>query len=128
MPIPRGARQVPGQPNRVRLFTGEIVTRSTARTMGAREMGYRNERERSKYGKGDDAYFNAWIRTEQGQRALEVALARAEAQGYTFRPTDLKAQLIAARNSKPSRNRPPGDAWIFFMDEYEMDTDDYVDY
>lgn len=128
MPIPRGARQVSGQPNRVRLASGEVVTRATARTLGAREMGYKNERDRSKHGKGDDAYFSAWTRTEQGKHALEVARARARAEGIPFRPTDLKAELIAARNARPSSKRPAREPWLRFMELYDMDTEDYVDY
>jgi hypothetical protein len=136
MPIPRGARQVPGSPNRVELASGEVVTRATARTLGAREMGYRNERERSKFGKGDDAYFKSWVRTEQGQRAIARAKELARADGVPYRPGDLKSELIAARNARPhgsgrvpgTPGKPAGDAWLRFMERYDMDTDDYVDY
>ena len=136
MPIPRGAKQVPGSPNRVRLRSGEVVTRATARSMGAREMGYRNERDRSRLGKGDDAYFRAWVRTDQGKRAMQVAQARAQVEGIPFRSGDLKSELIAARNARPHAHgkvpgtpgKPAGEAWLRFMETYDMDTDDYVDY
>lgn len=124
MPIPRGARQVPGSPNRVLLADGNTVTRATARTLGAREMGYKNERERSKFGKGDDKYYNAWIKTDQGKRATDIAKTRAQAEGIPFRPGDLKSELIAARNSRPNRTSPAGPAWIDFMESYDFEGSD----
>lgn len=124
MPIPQGARQVPGNPNRVELSDGRIVTRSTARTLGAQEMGYKNERDRSKYGKGDDKFFGAWVRTDQGKRALDTAKARARTAGTPFRVNDLKIQLIAARNSRPNRKTPAGRAWIQFMSDYDFEGSD----
>jgi hypothetical protein len=120
MPIPRGARQVPHSPNRVELRNGQTVTRATARTLGAQEMGYRNERDRSKHGKVDDKYYNAWIKTDQGKRATTIAKDRARAEGIPFRPGDLKSQLIAARNSRPNRKSAAGPAWVSFMTAYDF--------
>jgi hypothetical protein len=120
MPIPRGARQVAGSPNRVELRDGRVVTRATARTLGAQEMGYKNERDRSKHGKGDDKYYNSWIKQDQGKRATQIAKDRARAEGIPFRTGDLKSQLIAARNSRPNRKTPAGPAWIAFMDAYDF--------
>lgn len=127
MPIPRGARQVPGNPNRVELSDGRVVTRSSARTLGAQEMGYKNERERGRLGKGDDKYFNSWVKTDQGRRAVETAKARARAEGVPYRTGDLKMQLIGARNSRPNRRNPAGPAWIAFMAEYDFE-DREIDY
>lgn len=127
MPIPRGARQVPGSPNRVELRNGSVVTRATARTLGAKEMGYKNERDRSKHGKGDDKYFANWVKTDQGKRAVEKAKARASAEGIKYRPGDLKTQLIAARNARPNRKTPAGSAWLSFMSEYDFQEHE-VDY
>jgi hypothetical protein len=127
MPIPRGAKQVPGSPNRVQLVNGDIVTRSTARTLGAQDMGYKNERERGRLGKGDDKYFARWVNTDQGHRAVEKAKARAQAEGIPYRTGDLKMQLIAARNSRPNRKSGPGPAWVAFMSEYDFEGPE-VDY
>jgi hypothetical protein len=120
MPIPRGARQVPGSPNRVELSDGRVVTRSTARTLGAQDMGYKNERERGRLGKGDDKYFARWVGTDQGKRAVEKAQARARADGIAYKPGDLKIQLIGARNSAPTSKKGPGPKWLAFMAEYDF--------
>lgn len=116
MPIPVGASQVPGNPNRVRLSNGDVVTRSTARTLGAREMGYRNERDRGIKGKGDDKFFRSFSNSPQGRHALAVA----KAQG--MKPDDLKIRLIAARNSRPHprSGKSGGPAYISFMQDYDL--------
>lgn len=124
MPIPRGARQIPGNPNRVELRDGSIVTRSTARTLGARDMGYRSERDRSKNSGRDDKYYNSWIKTNQGKRATQIAKDRALVEGIPFRPGDLKIQLIGARNSRPNRKSPAGPAWVQFMNDYDFAADE----
>lgn len=131
MPIPIGARQVPGSPNRVELPSGEIVTRATALSMGAREAGFRSHHEYRGYyrehGIGDQRYFNAWLRTEQGQQAQEIARER----GLSKR--ELRQQLINARNARPhAGGRNPergGQAYYDFMEDYDLyDQEDWIDY
>jgi hypothetical protein len=54
MPLPPGARGVSGQPNRVRLADGRIVTRSTALSIQARAEGYSSEYERRAERRAED--------------------------------------------------------------------------
>lgn len=54
MPLPPDAHQVRGQKNLVRLADGQIVTRSTALTMGARLEGYQSEYERKSSKRASD--------------------------------------------------------------------------
>jgi hypothetical protein len=127
MPIPIGARYVPGDPNHVRLPSGEVVTDYRAKKMGAQESGFRNISEQRAYGRehgaGDKKYFNAWLNTEQGQRAKEIA----RENGISSR--ELRQQLINARNQRPHGSRSGGPAYQEFMEEYDMyDQEDWVDY
>jgi hypothetical protein len=137
MPIPTGARQVPGSPNRVRLGNGEVVTRARALTMGAQDMGYRSNLQYRGRSRGDKKYYDSWVRTSQGQAALQRERQIARSEGRKFKETELKQRLIAARNQRPtSRGRlpgspssPAGPAYQSFMDRYDMeDREDWVDY
>jgi hypothetical protein len=125
MPIPKGARY---EGSRVRLSDGSLVSERQARNAGARAMGYANENDRAKHGKGDDKFFNAWVKTEQGKHALMVAKNRAQAEGTRFKKGDVKMDLIAARNARPNDTRGGRSAWVDFFENYDMDEIDYVDY
>ncbi len=126
MPIPRGSHYVPGSPDRVRLPSGDIVGRGTARSMGAREMGYRNEHDYRGHAAGDNKQFNSWLNTEQGQRALDHARDTGRSKN------DLKSEFIGARNGRPhpGSGNPGNDAYHDFMDDYGMGDygDDWADY
>jgi hypothetical protein len=125
MPIPRGAHQVRGFPNRVRLSNGETVTRASALTMGAREMGYRSHNAYRGHATGDGKQFNSWLNTEQGQQALETA----KENGLT--KNDLKSQFIGARNGRPhpGSGNPGNSSYHAFMEEYDMEdyTEDFTE-
>lgn len=125
MPIPRGAHQVHGEPNRVRLESGETVTRSHARSLGARELGFRSEYEYRKSGQAgkDDKYFRAMMRSEQGRQITEIA----KEQGKSI--TEVRQQLLAARNARPRRGQPGGNAYYDFVEDYDLtDYDEWMDY
>jgi hypothetical protein len=135
MPIPPGARQVPGNPNRVRLADGSIVTRARARTLGAQLEGFRNENQRRHSPDRRDAndkYFKAWAKTPAGKRAITQAKAQAKAEGRAYRPGELKTELIAARNDRPhpgGRNPSGGRLWQEFGQKYGLfGYRDYVRY
>lgn len=120
MPIPPGARQVPGQPNRVELSDGSVVTRASALTMGARFMGYRSHREYRKNAAGDKKYVDAWLRTSQGQQAVQREREIARSEGRRYNKAQLSQRLIAARNARPHpRTNPAGrQPYIDFMTRY----------
>jgi hypothetical protein len=123
MPIPPGARQVPGSPNRVRLSDGVVVTRARARSMGAQLEGFRNENDRRHNPdrrEGDTKYFNAWAKTNTGKQAVAQAKAEAKAGGRAYRKDELKTELIAARNDRPhpGSNNPGGATWNAFAVKY----------
>jgi hypothetical protein len=126
MPIPRGAHYVSGNNNRVQLESGDIVTRATARTMGARDMGYHNEHAYRGHAAGDTKQFNSWLNTEQGQHALETAKANGLSK------TELKSQFVGARNGRPhpGSGKTGNDAYHEFMEEYDLEDygDDWADY
>jgi hypothetical protein len=133
MPIPRGSHYVPGNPNRVVLGNGETVTRSHARTLGAREIGYKSQYAYTKSGRaaGDTKNFNAWLRSDQGQRAKAIAANSNKTV------SQLKQEFLAARNARPhASGRIPGtpgksggSAYYEFMEEYDMhDQEDWIDY
>lgn len=133
MPIPSGARQVPGSPNRIQLSSGEIVTRARARTLGAQEVGYRSEYDYRRSGRasGDANWFKAFLNSPQGQHAA----SQARSQGKSM--TDLRQEAIRARNDSPSKSgkgkamgtpgRPAGQSWYEFMEEYDLyDYEDFI--
>jgi hypothetical protein len=127
MPIPIGAHMVRGNKNRVILPSGETVTRARALTLGAQQSGFRSHNDYRGYfkehGAGDEKYYRAWLRTEQGQQAQAIA---ADNQ---ISPRELKQQLINARNSRPRGGRSGGSAYQEFMEEYDMyDQEDWIDY
>jgi hypothetical protein len=125
MPIPIGAKTVRGQPNRVQLDDGTIVTRARALSMGAQHMGYRSNYDYRKNASGDKKYFDAWMRSGQGR----YALSQAKERGLTR--VQLQQQLIAARNARPhpGSGTPAGSAYIEFQEDYDLiDVDDWVDY
>jgi hypothetical protein len=132
MPIPPGARQVPGSPNRVQLADGSIVTRAKARTLGAQLEGFKNENQRRKNPdrrEGDEKYFKAWLKSTAGKRAQAQAKAQAKAEGRAFRRTELRTELIAARNDRPhpgGASPAGGDLWRAFGQKYQIFG--YVDY
>lgn len=119
-----GYRQAPGQPNRMISPAGEIVTRASYRNAVARSYGYRNDLDRRGHAAGDEKYYRAWARTEQGQQALAQI---ANSPGKT--EADLKRELIAARNTRPHAGRNGGAAYYEFMEEYDLyDVEDWIDY
>jgi hypothetical protein len=134
MPIPPGARQIPGNPNRVRLADGTVVTRSRARTLGAQMEGYASENQRRKNPErrtADTKYFNAWARSPAGKHAVKIAQAQAKAEGRAYRKSELQTQLIAARNDRPhpSTGSGGGQIWRDFGTRYQIfGHRDYVKY
>lgn len=125
MPIPPGARQVPGNPNRVQLADGSIVTRSMARSMGARLEGFSSEDQRRKMPErreSDAKYFRSWARSNQGKAAIAQAKTQAAAQGRKYRPEELRTELIAARNDRPhpKSGKAGGAQWRAFRDKYDL--------
>lgn len=125
MPIPHGAHYVPGQPNRVTLASGETVTRSRARSLGAQELGFRSEYNYRKSGQAgkDDKYVRAMLRGETGQHIAQ----KAREQGKS--PAEVRQELLAARNARPHGGRAGGQAYYDFMEEYDLyDQEDWLDY
>jgi hypothetical protein len=126
MPIPVGAHQVRGNPLRVQLSDGRQVSRASALTQGARDMGYKSHYEYRKNSEGDKKYFSAWAQTSQGRNAI----ANGKARGLS--KSEVKLQLIAARNDRPhpGSGKGGGQAYQGFMVDYDMmdDGDDWVDY
>lgn len=123
MPIPLNASQVPGQPNRIQLADGSIVTRASALTLGAQEMGYRSHNDYRRNLFGNRNYINAWSRTTQGQHAIQLEKFLAKSEGRRFRMDTLGQRLIAARNQKPTKSRPAGPAFVEFLEVYVLDDD-----
>lgn len=120
MPIPPGASQVPGNKNRIRLADGSIVTRSRARTLGARMEGFRSESDRRNNPRqriNNERYFEAWSRSRQGQRIIAEARTRARAEGRRYRPDQLRQELLAARNKRY------GSDWQTFARKYGLTGD-----
>lgn len=131
MPIPPDASQVPGQENRVRLGSGEVVTRAHALNLGAQFMGYKNHRDYRGHASGDKKYMGAWLRTEQGRRAVEKEKALAKEEGRRYRKEQLMTRLIAARNARPHprANRAARAPFVDFMTRYDITGgDDWVSY
>lgn len=134
MPIPTGASQVPGEPNRVRLSSGEVVTRARALNEGAQERGYRNHREytrdQKERGNPDRAYTDAWLRSRQGQEAIRKEKELARAEGRRYSRTRLEQRLIAARNARPhpASGKPAGGAFLAFIERYSLALDELVRY
>jgi hypothetical protein len=117
MPIPWDAHYVPGNPNRVQLSGGNIVTRAYARTLGAQAMGYRNEHDYRGHATKDGNYLRAFFNTEQGQRVLETNRER----GGTRK--ELEQRMISARNGRPrpSKGNPGNQAYHSFMEDYDFE-------
>jgi hypothetical protein len=122
MPIPYDAHYVRGNSNRVNLANGETVTRAYARTLGAQNMGYKNEHDYRKHYAKDRNYMNAFFRTEQGQRVQE----RNKEMGRSQR--ELEQKMIGARNGRPrpTKGKAGNDRYTEFMDEYEFESDGIV--
>jgi len=126
---------VPGNPNRVRLADGTIVTRARARTLGAQLEGFKNENQRRLNPFRRDAdtrYFNAWAKSTAGKRAIEQAKAKAKEEGRSYRKTELRSELISARNDRPhpgGENPTGGEIWRAFGQKYQIfGFVDYVKY
>jgi hypothetical protein len=119
MPIPYDAHYVIGNANRVRLQSGDIVTRAYARTLGAQAMGYRNEHDYRGHARKDNNYVNAFLRTEQGQRVLD----QNRTQGRSRK--ELEQRLIGARNGRPrpTKGKPGSRAYRDFMEDYDFEGD-----
>lgn len=118
MPIPPGARQVRGNPNRIQLANGDIVTRARARTLGAQLEGFKSESHRSKHRDTqtqNNKYFQGWTKSEQGKEAVKQARAQARSEGRPYRPTELKTEMIAARNDRKNLS---GERWRAFAQKY----------
>ena len=120
MPIPPGARQEPGNKNRVILEDGRRVTRTEARNMGAQLEGFRNENQRRRNPdrqQANDNYYRAFIRSNMGREVKRAEMDKAKRQGYRFRESDLKARVIAARNDRPrpGKDQPGGPHWQAFV-------------
>jgi len=117
MPIPIGAHSVRGQPNRVTLSSGDVVTRARALTLGAQERGYQSHYAYRPHSQGDKNYVNAYLRSQQGKEI------RAQAKENGINRADLAQQIIAARNARPSSKRTGGAAFYAFIEQYDL-TDD----
>lgn len=122
MPIPIGAHQVPGSPNRVQLASGDVVTRATARTMGAQEIGYKNARAYTKAESAkDEKYYKAFVNSPQGVEALR------KAKENNVKPAEFKMMLLAARNGRPhpKTGKPGKRVYTQFMNTYINDGENY---
>lgn len=122
MPIPIGARQVPGNPNRVQLASGDIVTRAKARTLGAQELGFKSARGYTKEISQKDAnYYKAFLNTTQGRAAMQ----KAKQEG--LKPNEFKTLVIAARNGRahPKSGKRATATNVRFMTHYINDSDNY---
>lgn len=130
MPIPYGARQVPGNKNRVQLSSGEVVTRHAARQLGARELGYTNDKtyRSERDPERDSKHFAAWSRGRQGQSAIDKEKATAKAEGRRYSPARVRQGFLAARNDRPRKGRPGGQAFLRFVERYDLDQDDWLNY
>jgi hypothetical protein len=117
MPIPIGAHTVRGNPNRVELSSGEVVTRARALTLGAQERGYQSHYAYRPNSQRDKNYVNAFLRSEQGKEIRKTAKSNG------MNRADLAQQIIAARNSRPSSKRGGGAAFYDFIEAYDL-TDD----
>jgi hypothetical protein len=110
----------------VKLADGPVVLRSTALTLGAKEMGYPSHYTYRKNAAGDKKYFEAWARTSQGRQAIVNGRARG------MKVTEVKMQLIGARNDRPhpGSGKGGGQRYTNFMADYDMadDGEDWVDY
>jgi hypothetical protein len=120
MPIPLDAKQVVGQPNRIELATGDVVTRHQALNLGASFMGYRNHADYRDHTKADDKYVEAWLRTRQGQEALKQEKTLTKNEGGRFNNAKFKQRVIAMRNGRPhpKKGKGPGSAYVDFMTRY----------
>lgn len=131
MPIPLGARQVPREPNRIRLASGEVVTRARALTLGAQYMGYKSHADYRKRAGSDALYLKSWLKSEQGKLAERREKALAKSRGLPYNRAQLQARLIAARNARgnPEKGKPHGAAYVAFNNRYGFTgTKDYANY
>jgi hypothetical protein len=128
MPIPPDARQVRGEPNRIQLSDGRIVTRAAALSEGARYMGYRSHFDYRKNVGRDTNYTRSFINSAQGREALAREKQIAASEGRRFNMSQFQSRIVAARNSAHSA-RGNRDAFLDFMDRYDLDdADEFVDY
>lgn len=138
MPMPTGAHQVPGNPNRVTLSNGDVVTRYRARRLGAQQLGFRNERAYTrKESAGDDKYYRRWSESPNGRAIIEKEKAFAAREGRKYSEAEMKQRLISARNARPhgDRFRRPGvpgkaagSAFTGFLSRYDIDDERDIDY
>lgn len=133
MPIPRDAHGVPGNPNRVRLSDGEIVTRHQALNLGAKEQGFESHKAYLSYRAGDGAvrdanHYNAWKKGRQGRDAIAKEKAIAKSEGRRYSDARMRQRFLAARNTRPHRGREGGEPFLDFIDRYDLDRDDWIDY
>jgi hypothetical protein len=130
MPIPYGAHQVPGQPNRIRLADGSIVGRGKALNMGAKEQGYRGHKEyRAKRNPAADAaHYDAWKRGRQGREAIAKEKERAAQAGEKYNDAAMRQRFLAARNARPTKRRPAGQPFLDFVQDYGLDAESWMDY
>jgi hypothetical protein len=96
------------------------MTPQERRNARAQSMGYRNDYEYRKFSAGDEKYFRSWLRSNQGTSIEKHAREIAKQRGETFRRSDFKVDLIAARNSRPSSVRPAGQAYTNFNSKYGL--------
>lgn len=131
MPIPLNAHQVSGQPNRVRLDDGSVVTRHQALNLGAQYMGYKNHIDYRSHATGDAKYVEAWLRTPQGRAALAQERQQARTTGNRFNRAQMTQRIIAFRNGRPHprSQQPASQAHVDFLSRYGFTTGrDYVRY
>lgn len=130
MPIPRGARGVPGQPNRVQLPSGDIVGRGRALTLGAQEQGYRNHKDYrlNRNADSDAKHWQAWKDGRQGRSAIAREKELAKREGRRYNPSNVKQRFLSARNTRPRRGAPAGEPWLDFVDRYDLDSDTWLAY
>jgi hypothetical protein len=119
-------------PNRVRLPSGDIVGRGTARTLGAKELGYKNAKSYHRSDSTrDNKYFDTWANTPHGRDIIAKEKAIANREGRRYSENELKQRLISARNQQPHGDRyrtgqpgrPAGPAFQDFLDRYDIDDD-----
>lgn len=133
MPIPVGAHQVPGNPNRVRLASGEIVTRYRALNLGAQQRGYESHRSYTNDQRERDnpnaKFVSGWLKSDQGKAALRRERALAKQEGRRFSRSEFGQRVIAARNERPTVANPQGGAaFQDFASRYDLSGDTALRY
>jgi hypothetical protein len=92
-------------------------------------MGYKSHFEYRKSAKGDANYVKAFLSSRQGEAALAKEKALAKAENRRFNMGQFNTRIIAARNSAHKPRGSSREAWLDFMDRYDLaDAEEFVDY